>query len=272
MSTNYIYAKVKRKKNLFRVIASDKEIYDASQFVLNGVEYSPSTLIEDEDFYKFSNFSSSSFSLDFLSSGLDSVNHSQISKPDLKKLSFICTVQESLYFFQIINSSYFISKKWFSIDELTLEVDKPIITINANADAIYDKLNDTLFFKKLSVANRIFKGMDQLYREATDQETQEFLESDFLEVNPNFEKEKVTIPNRKRIALVFEVLNKFTEEEKQAIYDYTNLYGQVTYVSGKFKIETDDDLKFVLWGIEQRFYTTLIGGEKRVANSVISIP
>ena len=43
------------------------------------------------------------------------------------------------------------------------------------------------------------------------------------------------------------------------------------YENGKFKIETDSDLKFVLWGIEQRFYTTPIGGDKRVANSIISI-
>ena len=81
----------------------------------------------------------------------------------------------------------------------------------------------------------------------------------------------VTIPNRKRIALVNETLNKLTDDEKIAIYDYTNEYGQVAYENGKFKIENDDDLKFVLWGIEQRFYTTQIGGEKRVANSIISI-
>jgi curved DNA-binding protein CbpA len=79
------------------------------------------------------------------------------------------------------------------------------------------------------------------------------------------------VPNRKRIALVSEVLEKLSDDEKQAIYDYTNQYGRVMYFDGKFKIETDEDLKFVLWGIEQRFYTTPITGEKRVANSVISI-
>ena len=113
--------------------------------------------------------------------------------------------------------------------------------------------------------------MDQLYRAATDAETKDFLENEFLQVDAGFQTLNVTIPNRKRIALVNETLSKFSNDEKQAIYNYTNQYGQVSYENGKFKIESDDDLKFVLWGIEQRFYTTPIGGEKRVANSIISI-
>lgn len=270
MSSNFIYAKVKRKQNLFRVIESDQDIYDSVP-ELTGLEYAPTTLIEEEELYKLSDFSTTTYIPSFLKGDLDSVNYDQISKVDLRKLSFICTLQDDLYFFQIINSSYYISKKWFSIDELSLEVDKPIVTINPIADAIYDKQADVLYFKKLSVVNRIFKGMDQLYRAATDQETSEFLESAFLEVNEDFGKEKVAIPNRKRIALVSETMGRFNDEEKQKIYDYTSQYGHVRYENGKFKVETDEDLKFVLWGIEQRFYTTLIGGEKRVANSVIAI-
>ncbi|SMD01167.1 hypothetical protein [Pedobacter nyackensis] len=268
---NYIYGKVKRKQSIFRVIETEAEVYDTAQLNLNGVEYNPATLIENEELYQLSDFSQSGYSFDFIDNDLDSVNHDQIAKADLKKLSFICTVQEDLYFFQIINSSFYVSKKWFSIDELALETNKPIITINPFADAIYDKLRDILYFKKLTAAQKIFKGMDQLYREATDAETATFLANEFLDVNDNFITGNVTIPNRKRIALVNETLNRFSDDEKQAIYNYTNQYGQVTYADGKFKIETDDDLKFVLWGIEQRFYTTHIGGEKRVANSIISI-
>lgn len=266
---NFIYGKVKRKQKMFRIIETESNVYDTP--ALTGINYNPATLIEDSEFYQLANFSTSSFSFDFLTNDIDSVNHDQIAKADLKKLSFICTVQNNLYFFQIINSSFYISKKWFSIDELSLETEKPIITINPCADAIYDKGSDTLYFKKLTAAQKIFKGMDQLYREATEVETQTFLNSDFLDVDTNFIAINVSVPNRKRIALVTETLNRFSDDEKQAIYDYTNEYGQVTYEDGKFKIDNDDDLKFVLWGIEQRFYTTAISGEKRVANSVIPI-
>jgi hypothetical protein len=268
---NYIYGKAKRKQNIFRIIETESEVYNISNLVLNGIDYNPSTLIEEEELYQVTSFSQTEFSLDFINNELDSVNYDQITQEDLKKLSFIITVQDNLYFFQIININFFISKKWFSIAELTLETDKPIITINPFADAIYNKETDTLYFKKLASVQKIFKGMDQLYKEATAEETNSFLNSEFIDVNPNFSAQNVTVPNRKRIALVNETLSRLNEDEKQSIYNYTNQYGQVSYENVKFKIDTDDDLKFVLWGIEQRFYTTPIGGEKRVANSVISI-
>lgn len=267
----YIYGKVKRKQNLCRILETDKEVYDTSKLTLNGVNYNPTTLIEDEESYQLTNFSNSGFMFGFLENDLDSVNHDQIIKADLKKLSYICTVQNGLHFFQIVNSGFYVSKKWFSIEELTLETDKPIITINPLADAIYNKDNDTLYFKKLASAQKIFKGMDQLYKEATDNETLAFLQNDFLDVSHNYLSTNVSVPNRKRIALVNETLSNFSVEEKQAVYDYTSLYSNIVFANGKFKIETDDDLKFVLWGIEQRFYTTPIGGKKRVANSIISI-
>lgn len=269
--SNYIFGKVKRKQNLFRIIETDEEVYNKDDLRLNGIDYNPATLIGDEEVYQVTNFSNSGYSFDFITNDLNSVEHDQITKDNLKKLSFICTVQEDLYFFQIINTSYFISKKWFSIEELALETKKPIITINPFADAVYKKSNDTLYFKKLTFAQKIFKGMDQLYKEATEAETQAFLQCDFIDLSQQFGANQVTIPNRKRIALVTETLSRLTDDEKSAIYDYTNEYGQVTYENGKFKIESDDDLKFLLWGIEQRFYTTQIGGEKRVANSIINI-
>ena len=36
-----------------------------------------------------------------------------------------------------------------------------------------------------------------------------------------------------------------------------------------FLVGSEDELKMVLFGIEQRFYTTPVGDEKRIANSVI---
>ena len=41
--------------------------------------------------------------------------------------------------------------------------------------------------------------------------------------------------------------------------------------TNKFNISTDDELKMLLYGIEQRYYTTPFGHEKRLANSVVTI-
>lgn len=271
MADIYIYGKVKRKNNLFRILAAENEVYEQDKIPTDGVEYDPNTLIEPEEYYKISNFSLTEFSIDFILEELNSVDFNQIVEDDLKKLSYICTVQDQVYFFQAISISYYIKKKWILISELSLKDNEPIITVNDCADVIYDKEIDTIYFKKLSVANRVFKGLDQLYREATADESQTFLESEFLEVNADYDVSKVSIPNRKKIALIKDTLEKYDDIEKQAIYDYTREYGQVVYENGKFKIDTDNDLKYVLWGIEQRYYTTPIGGEKRVANSVITI-
>jgi len=37
-----------------------------------------------------------------------------------------------------------------------------------------------------------------------------------------------------------------------------------------FEVGSENELKMLLYGIEQRFYTTPVGGEKRLANSVIT--
>ncbi|MFD0749205.1 hypothetical protein ACFQZS_03565 [Mucilaginibacter calamicampi] len=268
---NYLLAKVKRKQNLFRLLSTDDDIYSLPETLDNGVVYNPETLLEEEEWYKYENFSTSVYTMAFLADNFDSVNFNQISDADTKKISFICSVQDELYFFQNISTNMLIRKKWFSLDELSIEVDKPIITINKEADAIYDKATDILYFRKLSAANAIFRGMDLLYREATEAETQTFLESDFLEMRNGFDAEAVKIPNRKRIAMVMDTLSRYDATQKANIFEYIQEYCNVPFTADKFEIETEDELKLVLYGIEQRFYTTLLGNEKRIANSIITL-
>lgn len=74
----------------------------------------------------------------------------------------------------------------------------------------------------------------------------------------------VKIPNRKRIARVTDTLNRFNPQEKTDIFTYIQDYCTVPYQSDKFGIQTEEDLKLILWGIEQRFYTTKLGNEKEL--------
>jgi hypothetical protein len=113
--------------------------------------------------------------------------------------------------------------------------------------------------------------MDVLYREATDAETQEFLESNFLDLRNGFDANAVKIPNRKRIAMVMDTLNAFDDAQRANIFTYIQGYCDVPFTADKFEIETEEALKLVLYGIEQRFYTTPLGNEKRIANSIIPL-
>lgn len=64
-------------------------------------------------------------------------------------------------------------------------------------------------------------------------------------------------------------------EDKIAMLHYINQYCSNTLKydsqNNKVDIANDNDLKTILYGIDQRFYTTDLSKEKRLANSVIRI-
>ena len=71
-----------------------------------------------------------------------------------------------------------------------------------------------------------------------------------------------------------ETLNTFTPTQKKSIFSYNKDYCQnlpFDVKASNFTIKSEDDLKHLLWGIEQRYYTTPVSKEKRVANSVSPI-
>ena len=84
---NYILGKVKRKQKMFRVLVTETEVYNTDELILNGIDYNPSTLIENEETYQLTDFSQSGYCLDFLTNELNTVEHDQILKVDLKKMT-----------------------------------------------------------------------------------------------------------------------------------------------------------------------------------------
>ena len=91
----------------------------------------------------------------------------------------------------------------------------------------------------------------------------------------NYGVDDVSKPNRKRIGLAMTTLSTMSQEDRNSLIPYISDYCEntLTYdaVTGKFTICKDDDLKQLVYGIEQRFYTTLISKEKRLANSVQTV-
>ena len=108
-----------------------------------------------------------------------------------------------------------------------------------------------------------------LYREATEEETCNFLDNDFIELD-NFSAENVKKANRKRIAMATELMKHMKRKKKKIIMDSIKDYcPQLVSAEGRFRISSERDLKLLLYGIDQRFYTTPDGEEKRIANSII---
>lgn len=101
------------------------------------------------------------------------------------------------------------------------------------------------------------------------------MDKDFIDLSDGYNVDKVSKPNRKRIALTMDTLNRMEADERTKIIEYINNYcDQKLHFDADnetFEIKNDDELKYLLYGIEQRFYTTPLSQERRLANSVQSM-
>lgn len=274
---NCVCVKLKQRgKNKYRKILSIKEQLYALSIAPSesATAYSPGTLLEENEWFSIQRASKEGYSIDLISTEYESVDFQSLERKDFKNIDFLFVVTDAYILFQNVSKSKLISKRCIMAlgEEFQYQNERSEILINDAPDAIYDKITDTLYFKRLESITGIFKGIDQLYREATEDETVEFLNNDFINLKDGYSSSSVKTPNRKRIALAIKTLNSLNEDDRKNIFNYIGDYCPELKVSEKsFEIGTEDDMKKLLFGIEQRFYTTPVGGEKRIANSVIPL-
>ena len=237
------------------------------------MDYEPSYKLDEGDWFKIEQFSQQTFCIDLLKKPFFSADHNEISKSQYADIAYLCAFQGENYFFQKVTPSLYLTRKTLRFGEkVQLENNNYQLVINELPDAIYVKSTDALIFRNLATISSIFKGIDQLYREATKQEVADFLKQPFIRVSGEYGVDKVSKPNRKIIALASTSLAAMSADEQEKIIDYIDDYcaGELEFITDerKFDIGTDKELSLLLYGIEQRFYTTFVSGEKRVANSV----
>jgi len=203
-----LIAKVKgRSKIKYYKLLSDKTIYecDISNFQL--VTYEPDHNLDEDSWFKLEKFSEKSYCIDFLKKEFISAEYNEISAGMFLKIAYLCAVQDGNYFIQKITPSLFATRKILSFGEnVKLEEDPRRLFINKDPDAVYIKNQDTLMFKNLATISSIFKGIDELYKEATKEEVSEFLDKSFVELDNGYGVDSVSKPNRKRVALANEYI------------------------------------------------------------------
>ncbi len=272
---NHVVAKVKGRDNIFEKLYSGESIFELPDGLGSAVEYNPETILEDDEWYKLDAFSGTSYIIDVLTHDFNTTDYDEAKRVKTESIEYIISVQDNVYFFQrILKHSLMMNKRITLGDTVRLDPGEKSIVINSLPDAIYLKDGDTLYFRKLSAISPIFKGIDELYREATEEETEEFLGNDFIELEEGYGAINIKKSNRKRIAMAMETLESFTQKDKQKILKYTHdYYPALKYDEKKkfFTIGNEEEMKYLLWGIEQRYYTTPITNERRVANSVMQI-
>lgn len=262
-----------RSGGLYKVLTAKKAIFDIQDLKL-GKSYTPTYKLEDDEWFFIDKFKDRGYNNAFIDKKTNSTTTlNQLEEKKYPKIKYLCCQENNLKYFQKVLPSNIISKKWFAISNApVLEDNKKIIYLSNIPDAIYDTKADKLYFRDISRIKVIFKNIDELYREATQVEINDFLKQDFIELTNDYSSSNVKVRNRKRIALVVEQLKKFTQAEKKKIFDYIHKYcKEVPFNEGKFSISTEEDLKLVLFGIDERYYTTNLSKEKRLANSIIPI-
>lgn len=273
-----IYAKIRQRgeDNKYRkVLSINKNIYAAStELIQSSIPYSDRTLLEEGDWFIFENFSKTKFASDIIRNRFDPVDFHMLEAAEYKKIDYIVTEeQEELYFQNITKSKLVRRKRIVHIgEEFKYDEGAPSIILNDIPDAVYVRSEDTIYFRRLASITGIFQGIDQLYREATEDETKDFLKRSFITLKGHFSSDQVKTANRKRIALAEDTLSCLQESEQKKIFSYIGDYCPgLKCEDGSFEIGDENDLKLLLFGIEQRFYTTPVGNEKRIANSVVAM-
>jgi hypothetical protein len=268
-----LIARVKgRSRPHYYKLLSDKEIYQIDTNNLSTVEYEPGHILDEDCWFNISNFSQRLYCIDLLKAPFVSADYNDIPASKYGDLAFLCSIQDGNYFFQKVTPSLFITRRSLTFGEnVSYEEDKKRLFINEVPDAVYISESDTLIFRNLATISSIFKGIDTLYKEATQEEVEGFLSNDFIELTGDYTPNKVGKPNRKRIGLAISSFDSLDDDEKTQIFEYIDGYCPTINYNGltkTFTINSDDELKFLLYGLEERFYTTFLGNEKRLANSI----
>jgi signal peptidase I len=268
---NYLLARIRDRRCGMRCILSNQNIYVTPDTLDSAISYAPDDSLEDGEWFFLDNFSQRSYCLDIQKSPTNGTAYASITDDEFDIISFLCAIQDDglIYFQRVAKTQLLRQKRVVFGDSVKFEDNTREIVINSIPDAIYRVADDRLFFQKLSSITTIFHGIDEIFREATDEETSSFLTNDFIVTGESYNSSCVKKPNRKRIALANEALNSYDSDQKVAVLQSIRIYyPSIINDDNSFKIDTDDDLTYLLYGILQRYYTTADGREKLIASSV----
>lgn len=275
---DYLLAKIKKKSDMQLVLSNETLFKDKYNFE-KSKSYNDEYKLEDDEWFVVEDFANQDYCISLLKEDFVPVALRYVAREDYNKIDYIVSVQdENYYLFQKITPSYVYEKhrmiSWANIinpsEQPQLINGENLLVIKNTPDCIYDKRANKLYFKNLSYITTIFEGINVLYREATDDEVEKFLSMDVVNVSSGFNKDYVKTANRRRIKEATERYNNFTQQQKDKIPSYISKYCPSIYDANtnKFNVSNESELTIFLNTLNQRYYTTEIDGEKRLANSV----
>lgn len=257
-----------KDEKLFKLI-EDQAVYDIPDLSANE-EYSSTSLLASGEYFYLDNFSNSNYCPDFLKEPFETTQYDQFDTARFLEISYVLSVQkvdpETYYCFQKIPvQSKVVNKPLVDLHELGQEPSFKrkgnYIVINEEPDAIYVKTEDKLYFKSLDNIKSIFDKISAVYKQASPQETQDFVQEPFIALGGTFNANKVGKGNRNRIIKAKEKLDNLDAGQKNKLFEYIHTFKpSLPYDSAlkQFTIKSDKDLTDLLLGIDERYYKTTI--------------
>lgn len=271
---DFLFVKTKGKRGSFCKVLSDQQVYcDIPSFEDNR-PYNDEVRLLENQWFVLANFSQKEYAPSLVKDEFNAAQWSQIDRANYGRIDYIVAVQDDgnqLIFQNITSSLIYKRQNWLSLDDQPSLLNKAhLLVIHDQADAYYQRNNDCLYFQRLSSITNIFPGINELYNEATDDEVDWVLSLPILNVVPDFTKDKVKTANRRKIREALDMYNQYNNQQKEQLPLYMQKYcPRLSFdsVSGRFDIIDEKTLTLLLNGLCQRYYTTEISQEKKVALS-----
>ena len=271
---DFLFVKTKGKRGSFCKVLSDQQVYCDIPSFENNRPYNDEVRLLENQWFVLANFSQKEYAPSLVKDEFNAAQWSQIDRANYGRIDYIVAVQDDgnqLIFQNITSSLIYKRQNWLSLDDQPSLLNKAhLLVIHDQADAYYQRNNDCLYFQRLSSITNIFPGINELYNEATDDEVDLVLSLPILNVVPDFTKDKVKTANRRKIREALDMYNQYNNQQKEQLPLYMQKYcPRLSFdsVSGRFDIIDEKTLTLLLNGLCQRYYTTEISQEKKVALS-----
>lgn len=204
----------------------------------------------------------------------NSVELNKITKDNYQNIESCYLIDDNKIIFTKITKGYLVrDTKFLYFSNLWAEVheQKDSISFSWIVDAYYDWV-DKIYFKNYSKVKSLFKWFEDYYKQATNEQKDEFLNNDFFISDKDISDIKVWDRNLRKIAYLIEEKKIDLSDKKlrDKYLDYAKEYWELDIritTDWKLEFDTNKDITNILNLLEEHFYTTPITWEKREINS-----
>lgn len=228
--------------------------------------YSPRSNLEKDQWFYLCDIRQKDYFNDILICD-DTVGYPPLDCQKLQNCKFILDYHENCLCVQNI-STYRILKKRLLGNHGKIVDSSAKLIINEEPDFIYDRINDRLYFKKISAVKHLLPGIIEEYREATEEEVKTFINLMGIKLADGYTQKEIKTRNRKLIALISTTINDLSDVKRKELFDYVCEYCPQYVIDSKLTVKSDKELNELLYALDERFYKTPVTGITRKALTV----